>query len=302
MFDLILVPLDGSRFAESALPLALAVSRRTGAAVHLVTVHEPIPSFAYEEWESAAEDWTREYLAKVAERSAPHAGGKVTSALLTGHVVPVLEAEAHERGADLVVMATHGRGAFSRAWLGSVADAFIHHASRPVLLVRPDEDEQDPGLDAGVPPERILVPLDGTELSETVLDHAVAFGGLFGAAFHLVRIVPFPMQFSSPYLPHTMQMNQQFVTEAKEAAATYLDEHAERLRKRGLTVGTSVVVVAQPGHGILAEADATGATLVAMATHGRAGLTRAILGSTADKVVRGSRLPVLLYRPAEPAD
>lgn len=299
MYRLIMVPLDGSRFAESALPVALSVSRRTGAPVHLVTVQEPIPSFAYEEWENAAEEWSREYLDGALERARPHAGGALTATLLSGHVVEALEEEAKARSADLVVMATHGRGALSRAWLGSVADAFIHHASRPVLLVRPQEGDDAVDLAADPGLGRVLIPLDGTELSESVLEHAVAFGALFKTAFHLVRIVPYPMQFSSPYLPHTMQMNQQFVTEARDAAAAYLEGHADHLRKRGLTAETAVVVVAQPGHGILAEVEDGRCDLVAMATHGRAGLTRAILGSTADKIVRGTHVPVLLYRPAD---
>jgi nucleotide-binding universal stress UspA family protein len=299
MYRLIMVPLDGSRFAESAVPLALAVSRRTGAPLHLVTVQEPIPSFAYDEWENAAQDWSRAYLNNAVERVRPLAGREVTAALLAGHVVDVLEKEAQSLGADLVVMATHGRGAFSRAWLGSVADAFLHHTRRPVLLVRPEEGEAEPDLTADAAFGRMMVPLDGTELSESVLEHAVSFASLFKTVIPLVRVVPYPMQFTSPYLPHTMQTSQRFVTEAKESAEVYLETHAQRLRARGQTVEASVMVVSQPGHGLLTEVAQAGCDLVAMATHGRAGLTRAILGSTADKVVRGSHTPVLLYRPAE---
>ncbi len=299
MYRLIMVPLDGSRFAESAMPLALSVSRRTKAPLHLVTVQEPIPSFAYDEWENAAEDWSRAYLNNAVERARPLAGAEVTATLLAGHVVDVVEKEARSRGADLVVMATHGRGAFSRAWLGSVADAFLHHTCRPILLVRPEEGDAEPDLSADPGFAQMMVPLDGTELSESVLEHAVSFASLFDTVMHLVRVVPYPLQFTSPYLPHTLQMNQQFVTESREAAEAYLETHAERLRARGQTVETSVVVVAQPGHGLLNEITESGCDLVAMATHGRSGLTRAILGSTADKVVRGSHTPVLLYRPVE---
>lgn len=296
MYRQIMVPLDGSRFAESALPVALSLSRRTGAPLHLVTVQEPIPSFAYDEWETAAEEWSRDYLDNVRERAGPHAGGEVTVSLLTGHVVEVLEQEAVRRSADLVVMATHGRGALSRAWLGSVTDGFLQHAERPVLLVRPEE-EAKPELETDVRFGRILVPLDGSDLSESVLEHAVAFGKLFDAAYHLTRIVPYPMQFNSPYLPHTVQLNQQFVDEARDAAGKYLEARAENLRGRSLAADTSVVVVAQAGHGILAEADEAECDLIAMATHGRSGLTRVLLGSTTDKVLRASPLPILLYRP-----
>lgn len=296
MYRQIMVPLDGSRFAESALPVALSLSRCTGAPLHLVTVQEPIPSFAYDDWESAAEEWSRDYLQNALERTREHAGGEVTTGLLSGHVVEALEEEAKRRSADLVVIATHGRGALSRAWLGSVADGFLQHTERPVLLVRPEEEGQ-PDLAADVRFGRILVPLDGSDLSESVLDHAIEFGSLFDARYHLTRIVPYPMQFNSPYLPHTMQMNQQFVDEARDAAEKYLDGHVARLRARDVETDGSVVVVSQAGHGILAEAKEADADLIAMATHGRSGLSRVILGSTADKIIRGGHLPILLHRP-----
>jgi len=298
MYRQIMVPLDGSRFAESALPLALAISRHTGATMHLVTVQEPIPSFAYDEWESAAEEWTQSYQENVLARVRERATGKVTADLGSGHVVEVLEQIAEQNDVDLIVMATHGRGMFSRAWLGSVADAFLHHTPRPILLVRPEEAGSQPDLSQSVELTRILVPLDGTELSESAIEDAVEFGSLFDADFHLVRVVPYPMQFNSPYLPHTMQMNQQFVEEARDAADSYLREHVHRLREQGLRADHNVVVVAQPGHGILSEAEATGCDFIAMATHARKGLSRALLGSTADKVLRGSHLPVLLHHPA----
>ncbi len=301
MYRQILVPLDGSRFAESALPLALDVSRRTGAALHLATVQEPIPSFAYEEWEAAAADWSEDYLENVTERIGSGAGGTVTTALRTGPVVDRLREEVEEVDADLVVMATHGRGALSRAWLGSVADAFSRCCHRPVLLVRPEDDAEPAAeeVSAEAAPRKMLVPLDGTELSEAALDHAVELGALFGCSYHLLRIVPYPMDIASPYLPHTVQMNQGLVEDAKQAASEYLEAQAGRLSARDLAVEWSVLVDAQPGHGILREAEERACDFIAMTTHGRSGLTRAILGSTSDKVLRGTHVPVLLYRPDE---
>jgi nucleotide-binding universal stress UspA family protein len=297
VYHQIMVPLDGSRFAESALPLALTISRHTGAALHFVSVQEPIPSFAYDEWENASREWSEAYLSKLVERATPHAGGEVTFALLTGHVTELLEAEAKERSAELVVMATHGRGMLSRAWLGSVADSFIHHTDLPVILVRPDEAE-DADLEGEWSPEKVLIPLDGSELSESAKDHALELGSLFSAAYHLVRVVPYPMDIASSYLPHTVQMNQGLVEEAKDTAVAYLATHAEAIEARDLPVTASVLVDAQPGHGILKEAKAQGCDFIAMATHGRSGLTRAILGSASDKVLRGTHVPLLLYRPA----
>jgi nucleotide-binding universal stress UspA family protein len=300
MYRQLMVPLDGSHFAESALPVAFGLARRAGAGIHLVTVQEPVPSFSYDEWENAAEEWTEHYLSNVVARAGEVAGG-LTTHLRTGRVVEALEEEAHERGADLVVMATHGRGLLSRAWLGSVASSFIHHTERPVLLVRPEPD--GPG-DTAVERtfSRVLIPLDGTELSESVLDHAVALGELFGATYHLVRVVVRPLDLTSPYLPTTVQVNHQVVVDAREAAQRYLETHAERLGSGGRIVTTAVEESAQPGQGILTQAEEAGCDLIAMATHGRTGLTRALLGSTADKVLRAAHVPLLIYRRgAEPA-
>nr|NIT85847.1 universal stress protein [Gemmatimonadota bacterium]NIU29669.1 universal stress protein [Gemmatimonadota bacterium]NIV60078.1 universal stress protein [Gemmatimonadota bacterium]NIW62736.1 universal stress protein [Gemmatimonadota bacterium]NIX41846.1 universal stress protein [Gemmatimonadota bacterium] len=85
MYRQILVPLDGSAFAETGLPLALELSRRTGADLHLVTVLEPVTSFAYEGWEGAAVEWSREYLEDVLKRIEGEAGGKIDHAVLNGH-------------------------------------------------------------------------------------------------------------------------------------------------------------------------------------------------------------------------
>lgn len=301
MYEKILVPLDGSTFAESALPLALTLSRKTDADVHLVTVLEPVTSFAYEGWESAAVDWTHKYLEGVTTRIADQSGGTVTTAVVTGHTVERLQEEARNEKADVIVMASHGRGTLSRVWLGSVADGFVRQADRPVILVRPSEEAEAPqNFDYEF--ETLLVPLDGSELSESALQHAIDFGELFDSAYHLTRVVSYPFDISSPYLPHTAQLNQKIVEDAKTGSAEYLEAHAERLRRRGFGVTTSVAVDSQPGHGVLSEAEAVGSDVIAMATHARKGLSRVVLGSAADKVLRGTHSPLLLFRPAAATD
>lgn len=297
MYQHILVPLDGSAFSEAALPLALELSRRTGADVHFATVLEPVTSFAYEGWEGAAVEWSQKYLENVLDRIGDQAGGEVTTAVLSGHTVEMLQGEVESRGADVVVMASHGRGAMSRLWLGSVADGFVREANLPVILVRPAEGAEAV-TEFSHSFNTLLIPLDGSELSEAALQHATEFGELFDSAYHLTRVVSYPVDVASPYLPHTAQLNHQIMEDAKRGAAEYLEAHAETMRRRGLRVTTSVALDAQAGHGILTEAEAVGSDLVAMATHGRTGLARFLLGSAADKVLRGSHSPLLLYRPA----
>jgi len=296
MYKRILVPLDGSTFAEASLPLALTLARKTSAGLHLVSVVEPIPAFAYAEWEPAALDWSTKYLDSVAERVGESAAGEVTTAVHSGRVVETLHREVASLDVDLVVMATHGRGTLSRAWLGSVADAFMRESTVPVLYVRPEEGAA-PAPEPASGFETILVPLDGSELSESALAHATEFGELFGSAYHLTRVVAYPLDIASPYLPHTVQMNADILAEAKDSAAEYLEERADQMRRRGLRVTASVAVDPQAAHGILAEAGAVGCDLISMATHGRSGVGRVVLGSAADKVLRGTHVPLLLYKP-----
>jgi len=220
----------------------------------------------------------------------------VTTAVHSGRVVETLGKEVDELAIDLVVMATHGRGALSRAWLGSVADAFMREAEVPALFVHPEEGEAPPPETLN-DFETLLIPLDGSELSESALAHATEFGELFGSAYHLTRIVAYPLEIASPYLPHTVQLNQEILADAKDNAALYLEQEADKMRKRGLRVTVSVAVDPQAAHGILSEAEEVGCDLLAMSTHGRTGVSRVVLGSAADKVLRGAKVPVLLYTP-----
>jgi nucleotide-binding universal stress UspA family protein len=302
MYRLILVPLDGSRFGEFALPLAVHLSRKTGARIHLVTVQELLPATTPIGWQNATRDWARGYLEAMAERLRPDTGGEVTTRFRSGHAADELLEEAKD--VDLTVMSTHGRGMLSRAWLGSVADAFVRHVNRPVLLVRPDADEGEeelPAVDLNTEwtITKMLLPLDGTPVSEAIIRHATELGSLFGAAYHLVRVVPLPMEFSSSYPPDMIQMNKQYLADSEEAARGYLEGHAQGLRSRGFAVDTAVVLGAQPAHGILTEAASSGSDLFAISAHSRGGLTRVLLGSTSDKVLRGAHEPVLMYRHAD---
>lgn len=299
MFKKILVPLDGSAFAEAALPLATAVARRSGAAIELVNVHEPAPNLAYDEWEAAAREWSLSYLRETEGRLRDFSPGQVTTTVLAGRVSDALVQHAEASDSDLVVMATHGRGALTRAWLGSVADAFVRHTDRPVLLVRPDEDEGPADLAAEVALDHVLIPLDGSDLSKQIVEPALALGSLFDARYTLVRIVTFPTELASPYIPHTVRLNREFVDEARVTAESYLGEQAAELRARGFRVESEVLVDGQAAHVVLGRAAELDVSMLALATHGRGAVARALLGSTTDKVIRGAHRPVLVVRPLD---
>lgn len=312
MYDKVLVPLDGSGFAETALPTALTLAGRAGATLHLVTVREPLPSYAGLEWDDSIDGAAARYLDKVMERL--EAGGvQATSRVLTGPVADTLVDHGERVGADVAVMTTHGRGPLSRVWLGSVADAFVRHASYPILLLRPEEEEEggeEPlpgalptsgpratGPVAAAPPfRRVLIPLDGSELAETILDPVLEVTGTEDVEYLLLRMVPYPHDVASPYLPDTIQHNVDELEAWQAEAGSYLDRVAEGLPTE-LEVRTAVMVGSQAAMGIRNAARDEDVDLVAMATHGRGGLTRMVLGSVADKVIRSSHTPLLLRRP-----
>ena len=316
MFHTILTPLDGSTFGEHALPLALSIARRSGASLRLLHVVPP-PASIYSESplfseDSYLESYVREqyrsaslaYLNAVAKRLTGLTAPGATRIVVEGEVRDAIHAQAELAPADLVVMTTHGRGPLGRFWLGSAADELVRTLSMPVLLVRPREGVADLEREADL--KRILVALDGSTLAEQILEPAVALGALTGAEFTLVRVVrPVVIgayALGAGGLGQLAVGMEQLEAEHKrrcEQAENYLEEIAARLRVRKLTVRTHVATEEQPAVGILQEAQKADADLIALATHGRRGLSRLFLGSVADKVVRGGRLPVLLLRPKE---
>jgi nucleotide-binding universal stress UspA family protein len=304
-----MVPLDGSAFGEHALPLAMSIARRAGASVQLVHVHQVVSPVVMgvalpDHSEPALRDLERAYLETMTKRLEAAAPVPVSLALLEGDAVAdVLRQQAEALPADLIVLCTHGRGALARFWLGSVADELVRHCHVPMLLVRPQDQPAD--LTREPVPKNILLPLDGTALAEQMIEPALELGRLMDASFALLRVVKPVTQPS--YTPEQVMVGDTLTSlleeieaqqkRATEEARTYLEGVAGKLRGRGLSVTAHVIVEEAPAVGILREAQALGTDLIALATHGRRGLSRLLLGSVADKVVRGSTAPVLVQKP-----
>lgn len=311
MYRSILVPLDGSLFAEHALPVALAIARRSGARLSLVTVTTPLAEAYVEGLCFGTLDLEQEmfarrktYLDNLAHDLRSRSNVPVEIHVERGEVAGSICHLVSKGGTDLVVMATHGRSPMGRFWLGSVADEMIRQTNVPLLLVRPGEVPVD--LDHEPELGKMVLPLDGTPLAEQILEPAVALAGVIpGAEMILVRAIHalVPMN-GMPDVPsaekeaHTLQLQVQALHDRlRKEAESYLVDVATRLRAQGLRVRTQVVVEDQPALAILHEAEAQHAGVIALETHGRRGLSRLILGSVADKVVRGAHVPVLVHRP-----
>ncbi|MFS8637533.1 MAG: universal stress protein [Gemmatimonadota bacterium] len=290
----VMVPLDGSQFAEQALPYAEAVVRRTGARLVLVRVHElPIGADGVAldpQMDEEFRERSREYLGRIADEVASRLGVAVQTRMLVGRAAAMLERAAREGEVDMVVMSTHGRGGFERVWLGSVADEVVRCLEVPVLLVRPRNDG-DASRRATF--DRILVALDGSVLSEQILPHASALGLPGRTQYTLVRVVPPELVVGG----HVFRLDEERARELVNRAEAYLGGVASALRPRAGEVRTHAIKHAAPAVAILDAARADGSDLIAMTTHGYGGLKRLLLGSTADKVVRAADIPVMLLRP-----
>ncbi|GIW08026.1 MAG: universal stress protein [Dehalococcoidia bacterium] len=142
----------------------------------------------------------------------------------------------------------------------------------------------------------ILLTLDGSELAELAIPHAVAMAKQFGARLIVLRVVPPVVQpldvdygLSAPY-------GYEKIIEAEtQGAAEYLANVVKSFEAEGLTVET-VTPLGEPATAILETAHDRGAKLIVMATHGRSGFRRLVFGSVADRVLREAETPVLLVR------
>ena len=301
MLSTILVPLDGSAFSAKALPVAAALAARTGASVHVVSVLDPSAYVPFVPGEVLVPVMDTDALA--ARRAADEAavqeeaarlaaqGVQATGTLLEGTVVEALAEHAVAIRADLVLMTTHGRSGLERLWLGSVASSFLHRSPCPVYLVRPARADA-----AALPTGEMLVPLDGSPFSHTMLPRAAEFARAIGLTLRLFTVtIPnaIPM---APFGTEALLADESDLTRQEHDAKERLDALAATLP---VAATTEVATDMTASRAIVEQAERPEVGLVAMATHGRTGLARLVLGSVADAVLRNADKPMLLYRPLE---
>jgi nucleotide-binding universal stress UspA family protein len=261
-------------------------------------------------------DPARVYLGEACERVCDALGESVSFAVLPEAepqmllpapsprtIAETIDGYARLHRIDLIVMATHGRGGISRLWFGSVADALLRTSALPVLVIQPDEGSTATGWRTRHPITHVLVPLDGTDHARTALRPAQEIGTAFGARYTLLRVLALPYSVLDGLSPVPLGFTPENAAAAQAEAERNLAGDAETLRGQGATVATAIVVEASSAKAILQVARDREADLIVLATHARAGFDRILIGSVADKVVRGADCPVLVVRgnAADPA-
>ncbi len=291
-----------SETSETALPVAKTFAVDSGATVLLVSVVDVSTEFAA--WMQDSTDTqdlqheqrrAQEYLDAVAARFG---NADVETVVRAGRPEVEILSLLDEVPNPLVVMSSHGRSGFNRLMVGSVANRIVGGAPCPVVVVRAsDSGEPMPEVHSI---EKVLVPLDGSGFAEQALEGALASLESKQLQFHFVRI-PETMSWQTAADvggAANYQMIDTYMEATRADAAAYLAEVAGRLEGRGYTVTWEVRegVIADE---IVAAADEQNVDLVVIATHGRTGFRRLVMGSVAERILRDSSAPLMMVRPEE---
>ena len=310
MFERILVPLDGSRGAERAIPVVARIARAFGSSVIVLGVVVPQISLGklslVEDGKATSEQElavARAYLRTIAQ-SVELSTIPTEVQALTGAVAPTILEAIQTLHADLIVLCSRSSTGFKRWKVGSVAEKVIRHASIPVFVI------PEGGADSATvvrQAARVLVALDGSPLSEAVLEPAASLtAGLSRAAsqqgtLQLMRVVDIPSGYGKFRSMVDSFYDAQMRAEAKREYEQYLGSVSRRfsegeLAKYHLAVSTVVATDPDAAEAIVQTAEQLKVDFIAMATHGRGGLQRWTLGSVTDRVLHITQSPLFIVR------
>jgi nucleotide-binding universal stress UspA family protein len=297
MYKRLIVPLDGSKTAERALPYARALATALRIPVELLAVVD-ISAMSLQ----VAADKARYLDILIAEGEQSSRSYLAEMAALFKHVEvqctvdrgrpaeAIVERAASDKDA-LITMATHGRSGVNRWLMGSVAEKVLRATQNPLLLVRAREGESSTRDPAAL--RSAIVTLDGSEVAEKVLPAIAEIARVLALEVILFRAYELPASAyygTEEYLPNYDALK----TEVADEVQRYLTSQADALRTLGV-VKVSTALVEGPGASEIIEyAQAHPNTLLAMCTHGRSGVKRWVLGSVTEKVVRHCDAPVLV--------
>jgi nucleotide-binding universal stress UspA family protein len=294
MFQHLLVPLDGSRLAEVALPWALYLAEAFGARVTLLHIQEQrAPRTVHGEPHLTESVAAAEYLdGVIASFLAGVQADRHIHSVAEGDMAASIARHSGELGTDLAVLTAHGRPGVRTMLLGSIAQQVLRQAPMPVLLLRPEPAAQSPRLEA------LLVPLDGAPAAETALPFATGLALTVGARVRLLLVVPTvgTLRDERAAAARISPLGTAEVLAIEEEhAAAYVQDVAARMRQQGIAVSAEVA----RGNvlDVVVEA-AKEVDLVVMASHGRSGLAALWSASIGSGVQARAETPLLLLNPS----
>jgi nucleotide-binding universal stress UspA family protein len=285
MFKRLLVPLDGSKPAESVLPVALFFAEKFGATILLLhAIEESARVSVHGERHLSKPAEAEEYLSEIAVRmTRPNVNiSKHVHTVEQDNVARCIIEHAVEHEADMIVLCAHGSGGWRDRLVGNIAQQVISRGVTPVLFVRPSETAESKAYEC----RKILLPLDGTPQHEPALPIATEIARASSAALRLVNVVPTVSTLSAEragsgmLLPNAMS---EILELAQRGAVEYLQEVMRQLATEQVSV-TSEVARGEIAPAILDAAKRAAADLIVLATHGRTTMDAFWSGSVTPKV------------------
>lgn len=306
MYKRMLVPLDGSETAEIVFVYAKELAGRLNLDVVFLHVCSPderelVPM--HQAYVERVAEKVRQESEEVKEKAGAQPGATAIEArgeLAVGYPAEEIIRFADDKGVDLILMATHGRSGLGRWTMGSVADKVLRASKVPIWLVRAGIAEEI--VFDKWPEQTILVPLDGSELAESVLPHVEALAKQRGSERVSVRLLRIceppiiPLDYGEAIPIGWDKQVEQQTARCQELAGQYIASVQKRLEDAGVRA-TGEVLVGRPADEIVDYANRNPFNLIAMATHGRSGISRWAYGSVAEKVISGVSCPIFIFRP-----
>jgi nucleotide-binding universal stress UspA family protein len=282
----ILVPLDGSKTAEGVLPYVKYLAKRFGSEVEVLGVgigrkDRRVNRLLGDYIESTASSLCDEKI-----EAAP--------VIIYGSAAEKILGYSKQNDSDLIIMATHGRSGVTRWWMGSVTEKIVSQAITPVLLIPSKKQKTARVKRGGASISKILIPLDGSDTGQAALDHVELVARETNASIHLIQVIAPPGAMETSVFGNAEWDS--FFKAMQDAANDYLGNVIDSLKAKGITAKYDIVI-GDPAHEIIKSATKGKVDLIAMSTHGRTGIARWVIGSVADKVLHGARMPMWLVRP-----
>lgn len=300
MFSRVIVPIDHSEASEAAVPLAAHLAELRGISLVLVHVIEMSPEFtAYVRGESEVdallelEEASQKHLRRIAEKIE---GVEISTIVLRGR--PAARIVEYVDGLDgsLVVMSSHGHTGFRRMLLGSTTARVVQACTAPVIVVRAGDEESEIKVPETI--QKVVVPLDGSAFAEHALDAVYDLVQRDDVMIRLVRVPEIIAYPSTMYGAASYEAVDAYMMAMQTESEEYLRNMTERLQSRRGAVSWEVRDGAT-STAILEAAKEFDADLIAMASHGRTGFRRFLLGSVAEQVLNNADIPVMLVGPRD---
>jgi nucleotide-binding universal stress UspA family protein len=297
MLRQVLVPIDFSLESLKTLHYAKRLGERFKAQLHLVYVVTPPPTYLPQRTPLTL-NFSQELAADASERLRKLAGKfslpmpPKPYSVRSGGIADEISEVARVTRAELIAIATRGYTGLKRAFLGSTTESVVRNAPCPVLVVRDkDESTSQRARRAPLHFRKILVPLDFSDASRLGLEYALGFAQEFHATvvlFHSVFVSGYVL--ASPYTAHQMPT---LIASQQDYARTEMEELREMISRKGAEVEIKIAV-GSPVERIGKYVRKAGIDLIITSTHGRSGLRRVFIGSTAERIVRYATCPVLV--------